>query len=203
MNKLIEEISYYIKNLFEKRLPSSFLYHNLRHTEDVANTANEIAENSGLDNIKRELLLIAAWFHDTGYLESIENHEEKSVEIAGKFLNEINYPADRISTVSRTILSTKIPQNPLIDIEKILCDADLAYLGSDILLQRLGLLRKEWAQTLNKNYTDYEWFKESIIFIEANSFHTDYARTKFGEKRKKNLALLKQMAEKLKNNPTN
>ncbi len=49
-------------------------------------------------------------------------------------------------------------------------------MGSDIIIQRLGLLRKEWLQTLNKKYTDYEWFKASISFIEANSFHTDYAR---------------------------
>lgn len=199
MNKLIDEISDYITNLFDKQLPVSFVYHNLQHTEDVAGTAGEIAENSGVDKFNRELLLIAAWFHDTGYIESIENHEEKSVEIAGNFLKEIHYPPEKISTVSRTILSTKIPQDPGTDIEKILCDADLVYMGSDIIIQKLGLLRKEWSQTLNKKYTDYEWFKASIGFIEANPFHTEYARKKFGDKRKTNLALLKQMAEKAKN----
>ena len=95
MNKLIEEISDYITNLFDKQLPSLFVYHNLQHTEDVAGAAGEIAENSGLDQVKREMLLIAAWFHDTGYIESIENHEEKSVEIAEKFLKKLHYPPKR------------------------------------------------------------------------------------------------------------
>lgn len=196
MNNLIEEISHYISNLFDKRLPASFLYHNIRHTNDVVNTASEIAERSGLNNGDIELLLIAAWFHDTGYIESIEYHEEKSAEMAEEYLSKINYPGGRISAVTRTILSTKIPQRPGNDIEKILCDADLAYMGSSDLLEKIQLLRKEWALTLNRTYTDHEWLKASMNFIESNSFHTEFARKKFEGKRKKNLALLQQMIDK-------
>lgn len=62
MNNLIDEISLYIKNLFNTQLPSSFLYHNLQHTKEVVNTVNEIAENTGVNNEEKEMLLIAAWF---------------------------------------------------------------------------------------------------------------------------------------------
>lgn len=203
MNNIIEEISQYISNLFDKRLPASFLYHNMRHTKDVVHTSSEIAEKSGLDNEDIELLLIAAWFHDTGYIESIENHEEKSAEMAEEYLSKMNYPREKISAVTRTILSTKIPQRPDNDIEKILCDADLAYMGSNDLLEKIELLREEWALTLNRIYTDHEWFNASMNFIESNSFHTEFARKKFEGKRKKNLALLQQMIDKNQNSTRN
>jgi predicted metal-dependent HD superfamily phosphohydrolase len=196
MNNLIEDISQYISKLFDKRLPASFLYHNIRHTKDVVYTSSVIAEKSGLDNDDTELLLIAAWFHDTGYTESIEYHEEKSARIAEEFLTGRNVPQEKISVVTRAILSTKIPQRPGNDIEKILCDADLAYMGSSDFIEKIKLLREEWSLTLNKTYTDYEWLIASMNFIESNSFHTESAHKIFEGKRKENLALLQQMIDK-------
>ena len=65
-------------------------------------------------------------------------------------------------------------------------------------MEKIELLREEWKRTNNKSYTDYEWLKLSIDFIEANTFHTDYARKKFRETRKINLNKLKQRAAELK-----
>ena len=198
MNKIIEEVSLYIKNLFKMQLSDSFLYHNLQHTIDVVNIVDEMADNTGLNNEEKELLSIAAWFHDSGYSRSIENHEEVSAEIAETYLKERNFPPARIDTIKRMILSTRIPQNPQNKPEEIMCDADLAYIGSEVLMEKIELLREEWKRTNNKSYTDYEWLKLSIDFIEANTFHTDYARKKFRETRKINLNKLKQRAAELK-----
>jgi predicted metal-dependent HD superfamily phosphohydrolase len=197
MNRLIENISHYIDSLLQNN-PSDFVYHNLQHTKDVADIVKDVAENSGIDEEEKELLLIAAWFHDTGYPESILQHELKSAEIAEEYLKSINFPFGKIATVKQLILSTKIPQNPKSLSEKIICDADIAYIGKNTFINRISLLRDEWKQTLKRKFTDYEWLKENINFIEANSFHTDYARNKFGDERKKNLALLKQKLADIK-----
>jgi uncharacterized protein len=194
MNYIFEQIREYVEKLFETH-PHMFLYHNLQHTKDVVNIITDIADNSGVNEESKELLLIAAWFHDTGYPEDIPYHEEKSTEIAREYLNKINYPSGKIEIIKNLILSTRMPQNPKTKLEEIICDADIAYIGQNDLMNRIALLRNEWEQTINQKYTDTEWLKKNINFIEANSFHTDYAKSKYGDNRKKNLSLLEQMAE--------
>lgn len=194
MDHLIEEISRYVEKLFRTHSPD-FLYHDLQHTIDVVSIVNNIADNSGINTGDKELLLIAAWFHDTGYPDDIPYHEERSAEIAGEYLNKINYPASRTDIIKSLILSTKMPQNPKTRLEKIICDADIAYIGKDDFISRTDRLRKEWEQTINKTYNDSDWLKKNINFIESNSFHTDFAKRKFGDTRKKNLRLLKQKAQ--------
>ncbi len=194
MNNLIAEISDYVKQIFEK-FPALFLYHNLQHTVDVVNIVKDISENSGTNEEEKELLLIAAWFHDTGYPQNISHHEEKSTEIAREYLEKLNFPEVKINTVEKLILSTRMPQNPITMPEKIICDADISYIGHNDFISRIASLRNEWAQSIKKTFTDEEWIKQNIEFIESNSFYTDYARQKFDETRKKNLARLKQIAD--------
>lgn len=194
MNNLIEEIKVYIEKLFGYH-PAEFVYHNLQHTKDVVNIVEDIADNSGISLEEKELLLIAAWFHDTGYPENIPLHEVKSADYAVKYLNKVNYPASKTDIIKKLILSTKVPQNPKTALEKIICDADIAYIGKDDFFNRISLLRKEWETTINETYSDSGWLKKNISFIESNTFHTSYAKNKFGDIRKKNLALLKKLSE--------
>lgn len=195
MDNLLEEIAQYVKKSFKNHSPD-FLYHDIQHTKDVVNIVDHIADNSGISKEDKELLLIAAWFHDTGYPDDIPYHEERSVKIAEEYLNKINYPSEKTDIIKNLILSTKMPQNPKTKLEEIICDADIAYIGKDDFISRIDLLREEWERTINKKYNDSDWLKKNINFIESNSFHTDYAKSKFGDTRKKNLHLLKQMIEK-------
>lgn len=200
MNRFIEEISLYIEDLFKLKLSPLFIYHDFQHTKDVALTASGIAEHYNLPLNEKELILISAWFHDTGYIYSIMNHEEHSTAIAENYLNEKNYPTDRIAVIKRIILSTKIPHNPQNLIEEILCDADIAYIGNENLNDKIKQLRMEWENTINKRYSDYDWLIENISFIEANPFHTDYAKNTFSNIRTNNLKNLKKLAAEIQNN---
>ncbi len=192
MNKLVEEVSQFVVNLF-KAHPAIFKYHNLHHTREVVDIVKDLAEKSGLNSDDVELLIIAAWFHDAGYPETIPLHEERSAEIAEEFLRKKDYPAEKTDAVKKLILSTKVPQNPVNKLENIMCDADIAYIGKKDFMSRINLLRQEWKETMQREYSDTEWFKENIRFLESNSFHTEYAKRKFGETRKENLAALKQL----------
>jgi len=200
MKKLVEEIPDYINNLLNTELSPLFFYHNLQHTKDVVKSATLIADHYHLSEDEKELLLISAWFHDTGYIKSVENHEEQSVQIMKNYLEDKNYPAGRIKIISEIILATKIPQNPQNILEEILCDADIAYIGSDILLEKISLLRREWENSIPRNFTDSEWIGQNINFIEANPFHTDFAVEKFSSGRMNNLKNLRQIAADINNN---
>jgi hypothetical protein len=102
--------------------------------------------------------------------------------------------------IKEMILSTKIPRKPQNLLDEIICDADIAYIGNENLHEKISLLRKEWESTLNKYYSDYEWIKQNIEFIEANPFLTDYAKMMFGNIRSKNLKNLTKSAEEIRKN---
>ena len=72
----------YVFNLLREKLSPSLIYHNYLHTAEVVEAANEVAEGSNLSKEDTELINLAAWFHDTGFVEKYEGHEEVSKEIA-------------------------------------------------------------------------------------------------------------------------
>lgn len=83
--ELIYQIGNYVSTQLGQHLPHSFTYHNLSHTINVVKNADLIATETKLDKADKEILLIAAWFHDIGYIEGAEKHEQKSIAIATRF----------------------------------------------------------------------------------------------------------------------
>jgi len=196
MSDLLEKASEYASGIISEKLPKGIVYHNLDHTKEVVTTAEEIGKNSGLSSDDMEMLLIAAWFHDSGITETYNNHEEKSAEIAREFLAMNKYPDEKINTVSNLIIVTKIPQNPKNLLEEIICDADISHIGRKGFNTRSQLLRAEWETLQNKKITDFEWLKSNIEFVAGNKFRTRYAKQNFEKQRLKNLDKLQKKLRK-------
>ncbi|MFA7228899.1 MAG: HD domain-containing protein, partial [Melioribacteraceae bacterium] len=78
----------YVLSLLNERTPNHNTYHNLAHTKNVVQAALEIAIGEKLAPDDMEMVQIAAWFHDTGYVEKSAGHEEISAMYAGNFLSE-------------------------------------------------------------------------------------------------------------------
>jgi uncharacterized protein len=125
------EAGRYILNKLANELPQKFTYHNIEHTRDVYRAAERIAKQEGINDTDTRLLLTAAWYHDTGYLNGTIGHEEESCRIASSVLPGYGYTADEISLICGMIRATKVPQLPKTLLESILADADLDYLGRD------------------------------------------------------------------------
>lgn len=196
MSDLLEKASEYSSGIISEKLPKGIVYHNLDHTKEVVATAEEIGKNSGLSSDDMEMLLIAAWFHDSGITETYNNHEEKSAQIAREFLAMNKYPDEKINTVSNLIIVTKIPQNPKNLLEEIICDADISHIGRKGFNTRSQLLRAEWETLQNKKITDFEWLKSNIEFVAGNKFRTRYAKQNFEKQRLKNLDKLQKKLRK-------
>jgi len=196
MSDLLEKASEYSSGIISEKLPKGIVYHNLDHTKEVVATTEEIGKNSGLSSDDMEMLLIAAWFHDSGITETYSNHEEKSAQIAREFLAMNKYPDEKINTVSNLIIVTKIPQNPKNLLEEIICDADISHIGRKGFNTRSQLLRAEWETLQNKKITDFEWLKSNIEFVAGNKFRTRYAKQNFEKQRLKNLDKLQKKLRK-------
>lgn len=177
-NDFFKEVANFVFNLFKNSLSSKVLYHNYNHTLRVVEAANEIALAEQVSKDELEIVLLAAWFHDTGFIKQAENHEEISKEIAKNYLSEKGLSKDKLQKVYKCIDATKIPQRPTNKIEEIVCDADLFHLGSEDFNKITNLLRSEWELFCNKTLTDVEWLQENDRFLGEHKYFTNYAFNK-------------------------
>ena len=91
--EIMEQTEAYVRQLLFEKLPPVILFHTISHTIEVVKAAEMIGEESGLGMSDIELVVVAAWLHDTGYCFDALNHEQESIRIARSFLSENNYPA--------------------------------------------------------------------------------------------------------------
>jgi uncharacterized protein len=154
---VIEAASEHIVRLFTENLPPHFSFHNTQHTLDVVHAAEQLAVQYDLSDDERFILTIAAWFHDTGYTETYEGHEAASMSIAERYLRSVGVEEILIECIVGCIRATEMPQTPQHLVEELLCDADLANVGSDTFFEMSARLREEWHIVKGREFTDEEW----------------------------------------------
>jgi predicted metal-dependent HD superfamily phosphohydrolase len=185
--KTIERhVENYVRELLTHHLSPQYMFHNLQHTVEVTEMAQEIGVHLGLTAEQMNVLTIAGWFHDAGYTETYVGHEAAGAEIAQRFLREHGYPQTRIDEVMSCIMATKMPQMPKNLTEQALCDADVANLGMEAFLEKTERLREELEATLDMHFADEEWYVSSLNFCKNHHFHTNYARLQFSEQQAAN-----------------
>ena len=188
MSEIIQSTEEFVTNLLTQELDSNFLYHNLRHTQRVVTHTTELAEHYKLQENEKEVLVLAAWFHDTGYTKGVAEHEGKGCELCTEFLKNKNYPDSKIETVSRLIMATNRYHDPKDLSEQIIRDADASHLGQKSYPETSELLRQELARLGVMEFTPSEWRTENIkLFRTEHHFYTDYAKEKWQGRKEKNL----------------
>lgn len=183
----------YVTEIYVHKVNPEFVFHNLDHTEDVAEACSRMADHFQLKGDERFVLMLAAWFHDTGYsLGSAAGHEEESIRIATDFLRHNNVDETLIQKVSSCIQATKMPQSPVSQVEKILCDADLFHLATDDFKARNQLLKQEQETVLGHKVPKKDWRKNNIQFLENHKFFTQYGQEALEPKKQENLLSLQK-----------
>ena len=201
-SKITEAAEKYVTAFLAANLDTKFIYHDINHTRDVVKGVREICEESKIEKHEKNILLIAAWFHDTGYTKIIDQHEDAGAVIAEEFLKEYAVDQADIDIVKSCIIATHYPQYPLTPGEKILCDADMMHLSSKSFMKKADLLREEWVLSRDKTYTDEEWIDLNIQFMSYHQYHTEYCKKNREAKKAKNiqkLVAIKQLPERESN----
>lgn len=193
---LTEVASDYVFELMKNNLSGNYVYHNYKHTEEVVDVVKKIALKSGLGSDEIEVAILAAWFHDTGFTKTAENHEDASIEIAKNFLKENNYRDENIQKVENCIKATKYPHNPKNLLEEIICDADLYHLGTKEYADKSDLLRVEWEKTNGKPYSNIDWLEKNIEFFTQHKFFTKYAKKTFDDVKEETFVKLQKKYRK-------
>ncbi len=179
----------FILDKLERELPGELTYHNVKHTKSTIGHARELAAAENVGGEDLTLLLTAAAYHDSGFLQGYQLHEEASCQIARDSLPGFGYNRGQIEEVCELIMATRFPQQPVTLLQRILCDADLYYLGTDQYqavaetlyheLQHLGLYR-------NMN----TWLAEQKEFMAAHRYFTPAAGKKLFPLQQRNLQAL-------------
>ena len=182
----------YILTKLKNELVPFYYYHNVAHTEDVHKAVVRLADKEQISQNELVLLETAAYYHDSGILIKYTGHEEESVKIAKEVLPNFGYSDDDIDIISGMIFSTYI--NGQVDTlsKKILCDADLDYLGRPdyfIIAQRLRL---EW-NILGEPISLKDWYFSQVKYFENHKYHTESAFNLRNKGKEENLRQIKDL----------
>lgn len=192
---VVKDVKEHVMELLSSQLSDDLTYHSINHTLDVVKSANEIAEGQSFSEDEMEIINIAAWFHDTGYTISSEDHEDYSAKIAKKYLKKKGYPEGKMAQVVGCILATKMPQTPNSKLERVLCDADLMHLANEDYFSKADLLHKEIEKTKLCKIPENEWLQMNQEFLKSHCFFTEYAHNTYDSAVKENL---RKVRERLK-----
>ncbi|HSP88042.1 MAG TPA: Pycsar system effector family protein [Ignavibacteriaceae bacterium] len=178
----------FAEDFLKEKLPAGYLYHNFNHTLDVYNNCIEISGSYDLSEEEKEILLVAALLHDTGFVFKNDGHEEESAIIAEDFLKKEKYPAEKISRIKKLILNTKKEVEPTNISEEILHDADIGHIGKKGFFKKGELLRLELEKVNGISFPDIDWEKQQLDFLSSNKFYTSYAKENFEKRLAKNIS---------------
>jgi predicted metal-dependent HD superfamily phosphohydrolase len=194
-------VDQYIRELFRDELPAGIKYHNADHTlhptKGVVAVANRIALSENISEHDRELLIAAAYFHDTGYIREYDKNEPIAARMAGRILKLIGFKPNDIKEVQKMILATDLARKPQSLVEKILCDADLDHLGRDDFFKRDGKLRKGRGARGIDVSDEAKWYRGTLALISNHTYYTASQKKLREEKKQQNIKLLEKKLKKI------
>ncbi|MCW3124533.1 MAG: metal dependent phosphohydrolase [Bacteroidetes bacterium] len=184
----------YILETLDKKLPKDLFYHGLHHTRDVYGAAMLIAKSEDISHEDLNLLKIATMFHDAGFITHYKNHEDAGCKLAQKVLPRFGFDKKRIKIIEGMILATKIPQAPKTQLERIICDADLDYLGRDDFRDIAKTLFDELKVYMNMK-DEKVWNSIQLNFLKNHRYHTAYSQKRREAKKQKHLKEIIKLVE--------
>jgi predicted metal-dependent HD superfamily phosphohydrolase len=151
-----------------RELAPDLCYHSYHHTEIVIADTLALAQAEQLNDRDRLLLLIAASFHDAGFLRDREQHERCGASMAIEAMRVAGgFESAEIALVETCILDTRIdpsqPQlrQPRARISPVLLDADMANLGRPDFADKTELIRRE--RKLHAGPQFDEWVYDMLL----------------------------------------
>jgi HD superfamily phosphodiesterase len=158
----------------KRDLPDYYTYHDYKHTLYVLSKAIFLAKKMNIGEHETLLLKIACLYHDTGFLISRDNHEQLSCETLIVDL-EHELTKEEVTIIKGMIMATKIPSLPQNQLEMIIADADLEYLGTN-LFEQIGAQLKKEIQHFQPSLTENAWNELQLKFLKNHKYFTPWCK---------------------------
>lgn len=193
-------INYYkaerhIMKVLEQGLSRQLHYHSIAHTRDVVSAVERLALLEDVTDEGLFLLKSAATYHDAGFVEEYDNNEPIGARLADEILPKYGYTEQHIEKIKELIYVTQIPHSPKNQLEEIICDADLDYLGRDDFHEIAGRLCRELIEH-GKIKDEKQWDEIQVSFLTSHKYFTKTAKKTRSKKKQKNLQeVIKRLKE--------
>ena len=133
-----------------RSLPESLHFHRLEYARKVYNQSFLLCRSEEIEEEDRLLVRTAALMLYTGLTQDYHNFQNRSAVICREVLPGYKYSDHQIDQICNLILATKTPHNPETQLEKILVDAKMEYIGRPDYTDQLKLLFQELKETGSK-----------------------------------------------------
>ena len=175
----------------KKELHPSLDYHNVGHTLDVLDQVICLADLAQLSERERELLVVAAMYHDAGFLHQKALNEPIGAELAAKAMSTAGgYTRSEIKTVKHMILDTTLlmddcAQISNTDLSPYLLDADLSNLGRQCFWEQTEAVASEAGIAFN------DFLPISLGLMHRHSWQSDAGDQLYEQQKQRNITDLK------------
>ena len=185
--RMVEDI---VRNTFLNSMNKTLPYHNLEHTRRVVVHAGEIAKYYRLNIELHFIVLMAAWFHDIGYIYGGEDgHEQTGVFVMELNLQRLSVDAKIIASIAGCIKATRHPSNPKNAHEGMVCDADTYDFGTLNFRETYEPMKRERELRIGTAFAD--WPARSIRMLEEHRYHSEYCRQLLDAGKRENIEWLR------------
>jgi predicted metal-dependent HD superfamily phosphohydrolase len=182
--------------IFRNARPDNpLVFHNFGRTRALVDASREIAKGAKLDDADLPVLLVAAWFHDTGYALGPKGNRKQSAEAARAFLAEQRQPQHLADEVAAAIEATDSPSPDKL-VQEVLHDALLIPIANKEYLAIAEQFRLELERRKGEVHSDVEWTQICIAFFDNHHFRTRYAQIECNAGRAANLVRLHKVLRK-------
>lgn len=165
----------HILDRLKQELPDHLHYHGHHHTVDVLQSVELIAASENVSKEEMELLSVATAYHDCGFLTEYKDHEKHGCDIARSTLPKFGFANEQVGHICEMIMATKVPQQPNGRLAKILCDADLEYLGTDR-FKSIGDQLFDELMAINAVADRREWDEIQVSFLTQHRYFTTFCK---------------------------
>jgi predicted metal-dependent HD superfamily phosphohydrolase len=177
--QVVIDVKKHIIQTFQKYPRKDLKYHSFEHTQNVASRCQKAANELKLNIEDSTTLQVAAWFHDVGYLFTLDHHEAKSIELVKDYFSVSNDEPHYTDSVVECIASTEIGVVPTSKLPALLKDIDISYGLSTNFLEKGNLLREEWELTKQLTFSNMDWRTIQLNFLKNLRWYTAYAQQRY------------------------
>jgi adenylate cyclase len=174
-----------IQDFYTKNIPAEYLFHSSEHVQELVRNVELIGKLEKVNKKEMSDLVLAATLLDIGLLWQYEDHKQRSMEYAETVLSQLNFQPSRIKRIIAMIMATQMPHSPQTQLEKILCDAELDYLGiSDY---ENSSNRQFLELHMHAHISEFEFLKMQERFLQAHTYFTRSSPRKREKQKQLNL----------------
>ncbi len=154
-----------------KELPETLYFHTVEYARKVYNQSFLLCRGEEIEQEERLLIRTAALMLYTGFTQAFTNFENRSSVISREILPEFKYSEAQIDQICNLILATKMPFNPMTQLEKILIDARMEYIGRPDYTTQINLLYQEMKEA-GININGQQFKKQQLELLYSFEFFT-------------------------------